>query len=648
MHPLFLRGGFLKLNNTIVKNMIILLFGIKLLIYYVAVEVSIFIVISFILTMLIFLGAMYICTHDDGKRRVLGFGLVYLFFSVIMFIDVIYYNYFNQVASVNQLLQIKNISGSEESVKAAVPILSIFILADIPLVWYLAKKTKGFYAKKPISRRRKYTIFSVMLVFIVIISTNPFHWPSISSVNSTEVITTHVKDLFESTIGKVLYGSSSLSEIMEMENISNEAMESIVEDITDNSNLDANKYASIGKGKNLIIIQIESIQNFVIGETYNGQEITPNLNQLIGGDTLYFDHYYSSMGKGNTADADFSTITSLYSVIEGASYDLYYENDYIGLPRLLKNSGYSTNASIGMSKDFYNRDTAYANLGYDCFYSSDTFDMNEISGMGLTDRSMFAQMADNLEKTKTPFYSFILTLTNHYPYVLDESLISLKLKEVDVDSQFGNYLQAVNYTDQAIGEFIDQLKDKGLYEDSIIVLYGDHHGLNYIDDDNYEKMTEYLGYAYDYDSMLNVPLLIHIPETDINETIATVGGQVDFLPTIANIMDLDLSESVILGQDIINAEEGFVATVAYMLQGSFIKDNVLYVIGRDGTFDSGRAIDLNTKEAISIDGLLEYSQKASAVTELSKYLLEHNETIYRNLTASSIDQLKKNNNREKE
>jgi len=457
-----------------------------------------------------------------------------------------------------------------------------------------------------------------------------------------------VKDLFESTIGKVLYGSSSLSEIMEKENISNEAMESIVEDITDNSNLDANKYASIGKGKNLIIIQMESIQNFVIGETYNGQEITPNLNQLIGGDTLYFDHYYSSMGKGNTADADFSTITSLYSVIEGASYDLYYENDYIGLPRLLKNSGYSTNASIGMSKDFYNRDTAYANLGYDCFYSSDTFDMNEISGMGLTDRSMFAQMANNLEKTKTPFYSFILTLTNHYPYVLDESLISLKLKEVDVDSQFGNYLQAVNYTDQAIGEFIDQLKDKGLYEDSIIVLYGDHHGLNYIDDDNYEKMTEYLGYAYDYDSMLNVPLLIHIPETDINETITTVGGQVDFLPTIANIMDLELSESVILGQDIVNAEEGFVATVAYMLQGSFIKDDVLYVIGRDGTFDNGRAIDLNTKEAISIDGLLEYSQKALAVTELSKYLLEHNETIYRNLTASSIDQLEKNNNREKE
>lgn len=622
-------GVFLKFNHTIVRNIIALLFVVKLVVYYAAVDVSIFSGISFILTTLIFLGALYISTHNEGKRKVLGFGLIYTFFSVIMFIDVIYYNYYNQLVSVTQLLQIKNISGSEESVKAAIPILSIFILADIPLVWYLTKKTKGFSDKKPISRRRRYTILSVMLIFIVLVSTNPFHWTGISQVNSTEVVTAHVKDLIDNTVGKALYNSQSLAEIMAAENISDEVIESVLDNLTEGAAEEPARYASAGEGKNLIVIQMESVQNFVIGQNYNGQEITPNLNQLIGGETLYFDHYYTNMGKGNTADAEFSTITGLYPVIEGASYDIYFENDYMGLPRLLKESGYYTSSAIGMSKDFYNRDTAYEYQGYDFFYSSDTFEMDEISGMGLTDKSMLKQMADNLEKAETPFYSFILTLTNHYPYVLDESLTSLELKEEDKDTQFGNYLQAVHYTDEAIGEFIEALKEKGLYEDSIIVLYGDHHGLNCIDEDNDEKMSDFLGYAYDYDTMLNVPLIINIPGADVHETITTVGGQVDFLPTIANIMNLDLSESVILGQDIVNAEEGFVATVSYMLQGSFIKDDVLYEIGRDGTFASGRAIDLNTKEEVSIDGLNEYSQKASALLELSKYLLEHNETINR-------------------
>ena len=99
----------------------------------------------------------------------------------------------------------------------------------------------------------------------------------------------------------------------------------------------------------------------------------------------------------------------------------------------------------------------------------------------------------------------------------------------------------------------------------------------------------------------------------------------DFLPTIANLYDLDLSQSVTFGQDLVNAKEGFVATVAYMLQGSFFKDGIMYEIGRDGSFEGGRALDLDTHEAVDIEGLEEDSQKAVTVTEMSKYILEHNE-----------------------
>ena len=90
----------------------------------------------------------------------------------------------------------------------------------------------------------------------------------------------------------------------------------------------------------MIVIQIEALQNFVIDAEYNGQELTPNLNRLIKGDSIYFNQYYSNIGKGNTADADFSSLNSLYPVIDGESYRLFEDNTYNGLPWLMREKGY--------------------------------------------------------------------------------------------------------------------------------------------------------------------------------------------------------------------------------------------------------------------------------------------------------------------
>ena len=100
----------------------------------------------------------------------------------------------------------------------------------------------------------------------------------------------------------------------------------------------------------------------MINAFYNSKELTPNLNKLLKDDTLYFNHYYTNMGKGNTSDAEFSTQTSLYPVIEGASYDLYMDNDYRALPKLLKEKGYNTSAAIGDDKDFSITEILYMSI----------------------------------------------------------------------------------------------------------------------------------------------------------------------------------------------------------------------------------------------------------------------------------------------
>ncbi|MFQ9799236.1 MAG: sulfatase-like hydrolase/transferase [Clostridia bacterium] len=104
------------------------------------------------------------------------------------------------------------------------------------------------------------------------------------------------------------------------------------------------------------------------------------------------------------------------------------------------------------------------------------------------------------------------------------------------DTWFGNYLNSVHYTDAAIGKFIETLKKEGLYEDSILVFYGDHFGLMSSEPECNALMSEFLGYKYDYDQMMNIPLLIHILGSGVSLTRSVAGGQIDLMPTLLDLM----------------------------------------------------------------------------------------------------------------
>ena len=95
--------------------------------------------------------------------------------------------------------------------------------------------------------------------------------------------------------------------------------------------------------------------------------------------------------------------------------------------------------------------------------------------------------------------------------IRDRSLASLKLKDSDVGSTFGNYLQTVRYTDESFGKLIEYLKKNDMYDNTVIAIYGDHQGMNKETPSVQWKMTDFLGKEYDYDEMLNVPFIIHIP-----------------------------------------------------------------------------------------------------------------------------------------
>ena len=104
-------------------------------------------------------------------------------------------------------------------------------------------------------------------------------------------------------------------------------------------------------------------------------------------------------------------------MVEGSSYDLYTDNKYIGLPWLLREKGYSTSVSLGMNGEFYNRDVAYTYQGYEDFFTdANAFVMDEVSGFGLTDKSMFLQLVEILDHRQKPFFNFAITLKNPVSY----------------------------------------------------------------------------------------------------------------------------------------------------------------------------------------------------------------------------------------
>jgi phosphoglycerol transferase MdoB-like AlkP superfamily enzyme len=586
------------------------LFALKMMVYYALIDVRRMELILILISMAVW-GIIFVLFGRCGlKRKSLIFLLVYTMLSLVMFADTMYFNYYNQTVSIRQLWQAKAVTAVPQSFLATLIPASFLLFVDIPFVYYSFIKYSKRFHNMDLASHKKLKVVAYLLVLLIVISiANPFGSPAVARVKSMEFFTNHVGDIYETIVDNLSKSEMDEDEILEVVN------DNIQEPIKP-------KFNQIGKGKNLIVIQLEAFQDFVINAEYNGQEITPNLNKLIDSDSIYFDNYFSNTGKGNTADAEFTSLNSIYPLINGEIYRLYEENTFNGLPWLLREQGYRAFAVHGFEGEFWNRESAYPYQGFQDYISMEDMEQDEIIGMGISDKSMFRQLIPILKNQEDPFFAFVVTLTNHHPYILEEEYRSLEIREQDVDTKFGDYLQTVRYTDEAIGQFIEDLKLAGLYENTVIALYGDHHGLNCGMEDVNESVSNYIGRTYDYDEMLNVPLIIHLPGTDIKETIHTTGGQIDFLPTIANIMGLDLENTLYLGQDLTNVDKGFVAFTTYLFEGSFANNEVVFQMSREEVFEDSRAWRIGTNEEVDVSSYREDYEKALLLKKTSKEMLE--------------------------
>ncbi|MDP4160980.1 MAG: LTA synthase family protein, partial [Bacillota bacterium] len=233
-----------------------------------------------------------------------------------------------------------------------------------------------------------------------------------------------------------------------------------------------NSSFGIARSKNLILIQVESLQEFVIGKTINGQEITPNLNRLLG-NSLYFKNYFGETWNGGTSDAEFLSNVSLYPPDKGSAYIDYPMNHYVTIGNVLQKQGYRTTALEANKPGFWNMTLMARAEGFQELHDTNDFIHDEDIGISLADASLFKQSTPKVEKLPQPFYSFLITLSSHYPFKIPEKDQSLDAAPYQ-GTLFGDYLEAVHYTDQSIGEFVKSLQANGLFNNSIVAIYGDH------------------------------------------------------------------------------------------------------------------------------------------------------------------------------
>lgn len=528
---------------------------------------------EFILFINAFIVAFFLLTLSTlfkQRRHLKYIKYITLIGSLILYFNIVFYRNFSDFITIPLLFQGSNAADLGSSILSLIKIWDIVLFLDVIVIWFLAKKygdvLSANYTK--LHRRTAIVLSIGLLAFNYILA--EIERPDLLQrtfdreylVKNIGIFNYHVYDVVLQTKSKAQRVFADGNELTEIEEYMKE--ETKFEP--------SEEMHGIAEGKNVIFVWLESLQTFVLNNTMNGEEVTPFLNSLID-DSYYFENFYHQTEQGKTSDSEFLVDNSLYPLPSGAVYFTHAQNDFHSLPEILGNNGYFPTVFHANNKSFWNRDVMYDNLGYEHFFDVESYEVTDENsiGWGLKDKEFFEQSIPYMQELPQPFYSRFITLTNHYPFDLAPE--DATIDKYDSNSRtLNNYFQTVRYLDESVEAFFQDLKDSGLYEDSIIVLMGDHYGIS---DFHKKAMSTYLDQEYTdhlHVQLQRVPLYIHIPGHD-GEVISKIAGQIDIKPTLLNLLGVDTTNDLTFGSDLFADErKEFIA----LRDGSFITEDYVY------------------------------------------------------------------------
>lgn len=314
-------------------------------------------------------------------------------------------------------------------------------------------------------------------------------------------------------------------------------------------------------GHNLLLIQVEALQEFVLDLRVEGQEITPYLNR-IHGQGVRFPRVVDQTAEGKTSDAEYLVLNAQHPLERGAVAFLRADRQFDTMAHVLARSGYSTFSSHPFERSFWNRARLHPAYGFDDSRFRRELGPGLHVGWGLADGLFFERVIDTLEQLEQPWFSFLITLSLHHPYDHFPS----QLEQLDLGpwqgSDVGNYLHAMHYFDRSLQALMQALAQQGLADRTLVALYGDHdarfelesrpelHGLLKLEapDRSPHMRSEF------------VPFAIIDPRTPAQLTgkVDTLGGQIDIGPTLLHLLGVG-DRRPHMGRSLLTTEEAFAA-----------------------------------------------------------------------------------------
>ncbi|MER2008762.1 MAG: LTA synthase family protein [Psychrobacillus sp.] len=511
--------------------------------------------------------------YKTNKARNRHIVITSVILSIVLYANAVFYRFFTDFITIPVLFQTSNFGDLGSSAAASIYLTDIFYFTDIAIILIAMKwlKTREKATSIKPATRRAYFVLSAAILFLNL---------GLSEIERPQLLTRsfdremlvknlgsynyHLYDIYIQSKSHAQRALADGSELVEVNNYvrSNQA--------------DPNEEMfGLAKDRNLIVVSMESLQSFVLNNEMNGHEVTPFLNSLTNDkDTFYFSNFYHQTGLGKTSDSEFLIENSLYPLGGGAVFFTHGENTYHSMAERLNEEGYFTNVMHSNKKSFWNRDMMYQSLNIQKFYDVMSYDVNDENSVnwGLKDIPFLEQSVDLMTEMPEPFYSRLITLTNHHPFTLDEE--DMLIPEYDSNSgTLNRYFQSVRYMDESLKVFFDELKEKGLYDNSIIVMYGDHYGIS---ENHNAAMSKYLGKEitpYESAKLQSVPMFVHIPNSDAGKEITDISGQIDLRPTILHLLGLETNKDMQLGADIFSEDhEEFVI----FRNGGFVTEDYLY------------------------------------------------------------------------
>ncbi|HLR72462.1 MAG TPA: LTA synthase family protein [Pseudogracilibacillus sp.] len=525
---------------------------------------------------LVFLG---IALYGRG-RRVGGYIIIiHSLMSLLLYANVVFYRFNSDFITLPVLTQTSNFGSLGSSIASLVTWTDIFYLVDIIILILLFKYSRQIWSSERIKLKRPTVIIVAgLLVFSINLGLAEADRPQLLKRTFDRNYIVKYLGAYNFTIYDVIQNVKTSTERVLAD--SNDITE--VQNYTDNKFAEPNEELfGKGKEKNIIKIHLESFQSFLIDFELHGEEVTPFINSLVHDQTqefTYFENFFHQTEQGKTADAELIMDTSLYGLPQGAAFVTKGKNTYQALPAILEQEqGYTSAVFHGDSKSFWNRDEIYKQFGVDYFFDEAFYDMSEeqVIGYGLKDKPFFKESMPLLESLEQPFYAHMMTLTHHHPYLIDEEDASIDPAETN-DGSVDRYFQTARYMDESLEQFFNDLKEAELYDDSIIMIYGDHYGIS----ENHKRALSELFdeeiTPFKYAQLQRVPFIIKVPGMEGMGTVDEYAGQIDAMPTLLHLLGIDAQNYIQFGTDLFS--KGHDNVVAFR-NGDFFTEDYAMVKG---------------------------------------------------------------------